>query len=215
MKSIINKYDKNIIISNRYNDFINIEIAKLMLEHLEFVKVKPRNILLVYIDQNISANIKKAYPYANVIYSDLTNLISKDKFYKKGEYINDNSVDIVIINISIPWYNNFLNVLNEIKRVSKKNTIFIFSSINSININNFFIYNKTIDVYNMGSILLKCKLKNIAMDNIVIKMQYNCYKTFFLDIMKSKTFCLGNINLKKVNIPINCNFDINFGYAVL
>ena len=215
MYKTVSKYKSNIILNEKYIDFINIQISKLMLEHLEYIKIKPKRILSVHMNEKVFSNIKKLYPNVKIININKHNFLFGKNFFYKNNIIKNNSIDIIMFNISVPWYKNFILLINEIKRVSKKNAILLFNGIHSFNINKKLIYNKTLDIYNVGNILLKYELKNIAIDNIMIKMKYESYKTFFLDIIKSKLFLLGNIKLNNLDMPINLNINVNFGHANL
>ena len=206
MKNIINKYSKNIISNKNYDSFINKEIIKRMIDHLEYVNIKPKLILCFCLNNNLSNNLKSFFPNSKVI-----NLF----FYRDNiidiKSIKNESIDLIMFNFSINWCSNFAFLLSEIRRVSKNNTLFLFSNINFFKINEYYIYNKILDNYKFGNILFKYDFKNIVIDNNNLKLNYITYKKFFEDIISSGLFFLGNVKLKKIILPIDIKININFG----
>ena len=88
MKDILYKYNNDVISKNKYENFINSEIDKYTLDHLEFLKIKPINILYISNNKQINKKISKFYSNANIIISDIFHI---------------NNIDIYLVKLLIVW----------------------------------------------------------------------------------------------------------------
>lgn len=212
MKSKISIYKKEIFLYHRYDHFLNNEIAKRLIDHLEYIKIKPRIIIGFFISHNTEKNIKSLYKNVYLI-----NIFRKNKYIflkkKNKKILLDDSADISLLDFSFNWHDDFSFIVNNIYRVSKNKSIFLFSNIKSIKINNYFIYNVLSDNYKMTDLLSKNGYSNVVLDSHKLNIKYISYKRFFSDFLSAGIFTLGDIFLQKISLPISIEIDLNFGYA--
>ena len=214
MLNVIQQYLKKIVKSQYYSKFINKEVINRLMDRLEYINLEPKLVIIFSFNNDLEKNIKKRYTSSRII--NLFSIKDNGSVHEKiNRILLDNSVDLVVIDFSINWNQNIYNLLKEIQRVSKNNTIFIYSSINDISINNNILNNKIIDHYKFNNVLIKSEFKNIVSDNSILNLSYTTYYKFFLDVVSSGLFLIGTIKLGKINTPISMCISVNFGYCTV
>ena len=59
MKKTIKKYANKVIFSNKYDNYLNKEIINRLLDHLEYIKIKPKFVLCCSLDKKLEKTLKK------------------------------------------------------------------------------------------------------------------------------------------------------------
>jgi malonyl-CoA O-methyltransferase len=159
-------------------DKLYYDVANIMLEKLEFVKINPKNILNLGSGLGQDTNLlKQVYSHAQIFQVDIAiNLLKQQKkslFRRLIKLANtnlinantyklpflDNSFDIVWSNLLLPYITNPDNFFTEIKRVLKPNGILLVSGFGVDSLSELRQYNLNTnnfpDLHVIGDILFK------------------------------------------------------------
>lgn len=185
------------------------EVAQRLLSKLEFIKINPERVLdLGCGSGSLLLELSVLYPQAQIIGVDLSyemlqeakqkNLVQADATFLP--FPND-SVELVISNLMLPWCNDLVSVFQEVKRVLKPEGIFLFSTLGPdtlkelraawAKIDNEPHVHVFLDMHDIGDALLQSGLADPVMDVEHLTINYREFKTFIKDLkLTGSTNCL-------------------------
>lgn len=188
-------------------DFIYQEIAKRMVERLDYIKVNPNLILDIGSGQGIDSKLLKQYfPKAQVIQLDnalevlnhykpenkgfIKKIMNKNDSYVCGDALNlpiqSQSVDIVWSNLALPYIEDMESYFKEIRRVLKVGGYFLVTgfgvdSLEQLRDVGLQTFNFP-DMHIIGDILVKLGYTHPVTDLEYINLEYDSYKQLLKDV---------------------------------
>jgi len=252
-KDVRRKFDRCAENFNNY-DFFHTHCRENLFERLDLIKLKPEFIL------NLGSAIGSGSEYFHRNYNDcnIINLDLSNCMLKKSVEINNknthhiqafaefqplvnSSVDLIFANLLMPWINNLSFFLHEIKRVLKKDGLFIFTTLGPDSLNNLKMawstidnnshVNNFIDMHIIGDQILNAGLKDPVLDNERLTVNYKNVNSLIDDLTNTGarnslsnrgSYLIGkkkfrefkdNLFTMKVDGLINVELEIIYGHA--
>ena len=203
---LIQKKHNQMVTQIKSIGFIYHEIAKRMIDRLDYIKLTPHNILDIGSGLNIDAkNLDDKYQKANIFKLDIAINMLKQHNKQKGflgnflrknaEYVCANaielpiksqSMDLVWSNLVLPYINNIEGYFKEIRRVLKLNACFLVTglgvdSLQQLREVGLATYNFP-DMHIIGDILVKLGFSNPVTDLEYINLEYTDIAQLITDI---------------------------------
>ena len=189
------RFDKCVELFNEH-DFFHKYCRKNLFDRLAPIKICPKIILNIGSATGSGSNIlSRNYKDSQVYNIDLSFGMLKKSHLKENKRIkhiqaeasalpfNDNSIDLIFSNLCMPWLNDLPFFFKEIKRVMKKNSLFIFSTLGPdsllalkkawAEVDNFSHINNYIDMHIIGDQLLNVGLLDPVLDSERMIIKYN------------------------------------------
>tara|TARA_B100001113_G_scaffold9730_1_gene7774 strand:+ start:1432 stop:2289 length:858 start_codon:yes stop_codon:yes gene_type:complete len=189
------RFDKCVELFNEH-DFFHKYCRKNLFDRLAPIKICPKIILNIGSATGSGSNIlSRNYKDSQVYNIDLSFGMLKKSHLKENKRIkhiqaeasalpfNDNSIDLIFSNLCMPWLNDLPFFFKEIKRVMKKNGLFIFSTLGPdsllalkkawAEVDNFSHINNYIDMHIIGDQLLNVGLSDPVLDSERMIIKYN------------------------------------------
>ena len=188
------RFDKCVELFNEH-DFFHKYCRKNLFDRLAPIKICPKIILNIGSATGSGSNIlSRNYKDSQVYNIDLSFGMLKKSHLKENKRIkhiqaeasalpfNDNSIDLIFSNLCMPWLNDLPFFFKEIKRVMKKNGLFIFSTLGPdsllalkkawAEVDNFSHINNYIDMHIIGDQLLNVGLLDPVLDSERMIIKY-------------------------------------------
>ena len=188
------RFDKCVELFNEH-DFFHKYCRKNLFDRLAPIKICPKIILNIGSATGSGSNIlSRNYKDSQVYNIDLSFGMLKKSHLKEKKRIkhiqaeasalpfNDNSIDLIFSNLCMPWLNDLPFFFKEIKRVMKKNGLFIFSTLGPdsllalkkawAEVDNFSHINNYIDMHIIGDQLLNVGLLDPVLDSERMIIKY-------------------------------------------
>ena len=188
------RFDKCVELFNEH-DFFHKYCRKNLFDRLAPIKICPKIILNIGSATGSGSNIlSRNYKDSQVYNIDLSFGMLKKSHLKENKRIkhiqaeasalpfNDNSIDLIFSNLCMPWLNDLHFFFKEIKRVMKKNGLFIFSTLGPdsllalkkawAEVDNFSHINNYIDMHIIGDQLLNVGLLDPVLDSERMIIKY-------------------------------------------
>lgn len=192
-------------------EFIYSEVAKRMMERLDYIKLNPALILDIGSGLNIDANLlAKKFPNVPVYKLDLAINVLKLSRYKPNFWqriirtylaknysysicgdalrlpVAANSMDVVWSNLTLPYIDDLEKYFKEIRRVLNLGGCFLISglgvdSLHELRQVGLRTYNFP-DMHEIGDILVKLGFTNPVMDMEYITLEYEDFKLLLQDV---------------------------------
>ena len=189
------RFDKCVELFNDH-DFFHEYCRKNLFERLAPIKINPKIILNIGSATGSGSNLlSKNYKDSQIFNIDLSFGMLKQSLLKKNKKIkhiqaeasvlpfNDNSIDLIFSNLCMPWLNDLPFFFREIRRVTKKNGLFIFSTLGPdsllalkkawAEIDNFSHINNYIDMHIIGDQLMNAGLLDPVLDSERMIIKYD------------------------------------------
>ena len=189
------RFDKCVELFNEH-DFFHKYCRKNLFDRLAPIKICPKIILNIGSATGSGSNIlSRNYKDSQVYNIDLSFSMLKKSHLKENNRIkhiqaeasalpfNDNSIDLIFSNLCMPWLNDLPFFFKEIKRVMKKNGLFIFSTLGPdsllalkkawAEVDNFSHINNYIDMHIIGDQLMNAGLLDPVLDSERMIIKYN------------------------------------------
>ena len=189
------RFDKCVELFNEH-DFFHKYCRKNLFDRLAPIKICPKIILNIGSATGSGSNIlSRNYKDSQVYNIDLSFGMLKKSHLKENNRIkhiqaeasalpfNDNSIDLIFSNLCMPWLNDLPFFFKEIKRVMKKNGLFIFSTLGPdsllalkkawAEVDNFSHINNYIDMHIIGDQLMNAGLLDPVLDSERMIIKYN------------------------------------------
>lgn len=188
------------------------EVGNRLLERLSYSSIKPTHILDVGAGTGyVTQKVKKLYRRTLIISVDITLSMlqrarSKDSWWRRGHYLGadakmlplvDNSMDLILSNLMLPWCENIPEIFNEFHRVLRPNGSLLFSTLGPLTlqqlrqswaqVDQYGHVNDFVDMHNIGDALLKSKFKNPVMEMELLTLNYSHINDLFLDLKATGT----------------------------
>jgi malonyl-CoA O-methyltransferase len=175
--------------------FVQQEIAKRLLERLDYIQINPKNILDLGAGTGyITKELAIRFPQANIISLDLSySMLSYAKNNQQASTaylcndaetlaIKDTCIDFIFSNCTFQWVQNLPGLFKEITRTLTEDGILLFSTFGPdtlielkkcfAKIDNYKHVNNFVDLHTIGDLMLNCKLTNPVVDMEKILFQY-------------------------------------------
>tara|TARA_B100001741_G_scaffold5514_1_gene4582 strand:+ start:173 stop:988 length:816 start_codon:yes stop_codon:yes gene_type:complete len=178
------------------HDFFHEYCRKNLFERLAPIKIYPKIILNIGSATGSGSNLlSKNYKGSQIFNIDLSFGMLKKSLLKENREIrhiqaeasilplNDNSIDLIFSNLCMPWLNDLPFFFKEVRRVMKKDGLFIFSTLGPdsllplkkawAEIDNFSHINNYIDMHIIGDQLMNVGLLDPVLDSERMIIKYN------------------------------------------
>ncbi len=189
------------------------EIAHRLVERLDYIKLQPHLIVELGAGTGFCAQlIQQRYPNAKIIAIDIshnmlrytneksianTHTICADAYHLP---LKDNSVDLIISNMMLPWCEELVSLFRECHRVLSPDKLLLFATVGPDTLNELRIswsaidhfphVNSFVDMHDIGDALLHAELLDPVMDVEHIQLMYPHIKLLLKDLKM-----LGSRNL--------------------
>lgn len=171
------------------------EVAYRLIERLDYIKLQPRTIVeLGSATGYCSQLIRQRYPDAEILSIDLAlNMLAiasqqshtNIKFICADAYhlpLPDNSVDLIISNLMLPWCDDFVPLFRECHRVLKPEKLFMFTTLGPDTLKELRLswaavdkyphVNSFVDMHDIGDALVHAQFLDPVMDVENIQLIY-------------------------------------------
>ncbi len=157
-----------------------------ILSRLDLVALKPKRILAVACD-----NLKVRYPDAEIVSLADT----------------EDSVDLIISNLSLPWCGDVDAVFCEWRRLLRPEGLLMFTSLGSLSLSEIDLkLPQCIDMHHIGDALLKAGFAGPVMDAEHFEITYQDKTQVLSDLEK--------MGITEVNKPIlSLSYEVVYGHA--
>lgn len=198
-----NKYDKQLIaksfnkIAANYDEvsLLQQEVALRLVERLDYIKLQPDIIVELGAGTgHCTQLIKDRYPNAKIIAIDIAinmlryankksinnlNSVCADAFHLP---LKNNSVDLIISNMMLPWCNDLKSLFQECHRVLKPEKLLLFATVGPDTlkelrlswaaVDNYQHVNSFVDMHDIGDALIQAHFQDPVMDVENIQLIY-------------------------------------------
>lgn len=204
------------------------EIGSRLLQHLDFVLLKPQVILQIGLDPKISKLLQQRYSQAKIITLCAPTYIHKKKLFSKQPEIllaplektslKDHSIDFIFANLALNASEDLSAVFNEFHRILKPEGLFLFSLFGPdtlIELQNH-LPQQLIDMHNIGDLLMKTGFADPVMDMEKIFLEYSSQQKLLDDLTNLTQAHLLQNNLQANLADLNCEkitIEIVYGHA--
>ena len=215
------------------------EIAKRLLERLAIIKIQPRTGLDLSMGISYTAStLSKQYPEAQMIVAAedyfALDYMRKRKLLKSSDGaivcanfskipLAQQSMDLIVANLSLPWCANPVGFFTEVKRLLKPGGLFIFSSLGPDTLKELTGYlqqsadlaikDGLVDMHVIGDELMQTGFSEPVMEAELLQVNY---KNFNKLLEELKVLKLLNSSSAMLGRPVN-NFSITlelvYGHA--
>lgn len=155
------------------------DVEQEMLARLDVVAMKPQQMLVFgFATESIQAQMAAKYPGANVNCFDYLDKMEKQwQSVEVGKLaFEEESVDLIIANLFLPWCVDPTSVLKEWKRILRPEGLLVFTSLGPDTLleiqNPEHILPKCIDMHNLGDLLMKTGFADPVLDVENYEMHY-------------------------------------------
>lgn len=195
-------------------DVLQREVADRLLDHLDFMLIKPKMILNCGARTGyLTQRLKKRYPDAEIVGLDFSEKLLGIHSGFRGQNIcsyyetlpfQKRTFDIIISNCALHWSNDLPKCFNEFQRVLKPESLLLFTMLGkdtlrelrqafgehaAQHVHAFY------DMHDVGDQLVQSGLQEPVMNMETITMEYESLKTLFKDLKATGTH---NANQKRL-----------------
>jgi malonyl-CoA O-methyltransferase len=215
------------------------EVAKRLIAHFEGVHVTPQVVLnLGAAASCLTPLLQQAFPQARIISFDLTSVLPKNKWYqRKTTYpvpisgdpfalpFPEKSIDLVISNLAIYWWEPRQQLFAEVQRVLKPNGGFFFSTLGPDSLqqlrneSSIQTYRHFSDLHDVGDDLVQAGFQHPVMDMEYLTYSYNTAALLQQDMERWQLqpwylpFTAPETEFPSVKTPQDLTFELIYGHA--
>lgn len=178
-------------------------LAEQMLERLTLVALQPKRI---YEAGNSFGLLKKQYPHAEIITSDL--------------FAEDSSIDLLFANLVLPWSKNIEITLREWQRILRPEGVLMFTSLGPDTLteiqDNQILLPKPVDMHLLGDALMQAGFADPVMDVEHFTVTYRDYNQLLQELKMTKMISEQQQSLKITKNSegiFELSYEIVYGHA--